>query len=157
MKKILFTASLFLFFTSTALAGVSEEDNCQDTINFRTVDISVDSKTNSLAAYQIDIRYDKDKIKVVGLEGGSDGFNDPPFYDRAGLEGGRIIIAAFVDDDIHAKNGKTRVARLHLQTKGCRPYELKTEPMAAARPGGKEIPVDIEISFIDGQSADSRQ
>ena len=156
MKKIFFTMSLFLFFTSTVLAGVSEEENCQDAINFRAVDISVDSKTNSLAAYQIDIRYDKDKVKVVGLEGGSGGFNDPPFYDRAGLEGGRIIIAAFVDDDKHAKNGKKRVARLHLQTRGCSPYEFKTKPMVAAKPGGKEIPVDVEVSFIDDQDVSSR-
>jgi hypothetical protein len=156
MEKILFIVSLFFIFTSTVLAGVSEEDNCKDKISFRTVDISVDSKTNSLAAYQIDIRYDKENIKVVGLEGGTDGFNNPPFYDREGLEGGRIIIAAFIDDDMHAKNGKTRVARLHLQTKGCRPNELKTKLMAAARPGGKEIPVDIEVSFIDDQSVNNR-
>ena len=156
MKKLLLTVSLFLIFTSTVFAGVSEEDNCKNIINFRTVDICVDSKANSLAAYQIDIRYDKEKIKVVGLEGGSDGFNNPPFYDRAGLEGGRIIIAAFIDDDAYAKNGKTMVARLHLQTKGCRPYEFKTKLMAAARPGGKEIPVDIEVSFIDGQDVNDR-
>ena len=111
--------------------------DCKDNINFRTVEISVDSKSNSLAAYQIDIKYDKENVKVVGLEGGSGGFNNPPFYDRAGLEGGRIIIAAFVDDDIHAKPGKNKVARLHLQTKGCTPFELKGKSMAAAKPGGK--------------------
>ncbi len=157
MKKLLLTLSLFLVLASTVFSGVSEEENCKDIINFRTVDISVDSKANSLAAYQIDIRYDKDNVKVVGLEGGSNGFINPPFYDRAGLEGGRIIIAAFIDDDIHAKNGKTRVARLHLRTKGCSPYELKTKPMAAAKPGGKEISVDVEASFIDGQSENNRQ
>ena len=75
---------------------------------------------------------------------------------RAGLEGGRIIIAAFVDDDGHAKNGKTRVARLHLQTKGCRLHDFKTKLMAAAKPGGKEIPVDVELSFVDGQSENNR-
>ena len=156
MKKLLLTVSLFFILNSTVLAGVSEEDNCKDAVNFRTVDISVDSKTNSLAAYQIDIRYDKEDVKVVGLEGGSDGFNNPPYYDRAGLEGGRIIIAAFVDDDTHAKNGKTRVARLHLQTNGCKPYEFKTKPMVAAKPGGKEIPVDVEVSFIDSHSMNNR-
>ena len=156
MKKLLFTVSLFLIFTSTALAGDSGEVNCKGKINFRTVEISVDSKKNSLAAYQIDIRYDKDNVKVVGLEGGSDGFNKPPYYDRAGLEGGRIIIAAFVDNDTHAKKGLTRVARLHLQTKGCPPFSLKTKPMAAAKPGGKEIPVDVKVSFINGPDVNNR-
>lgn len=156
MKNLLIAISFLLIFTSTALAGVSEDDNCKERINFRTVEISVDSKSNSLAAYQIDIRYDKKNVKVVGLEGGSDGFNNPPFYDRAGLEGGRIIIAAFIDDDMHAKKGKTRVARLHLQTTGCHPYEFKTKPMVAAKPGGKEIPVDVEVSFIGDQDSDYR-
>ena len=156
MKFFLLIISILLIFTSTTLAGASEEDNCKEKINFRTVEISVDSKKNSLAAYQIDIRYDKEKVKVVGLEGGSEGFNKPPFYDREGLEGGRIIIASFVDDDLHAKNGKTRVARLHLQTEGCLPYEFKTESMAAAKPGGKEIPVDVEVFFIDGQDVNNR-
>ena len=156
MKKLLFTLSIFFICISTVMANESTEDDCKEKINFRTVDISVDSKTNSLAAYQIDIRYDKENVKVVGLEGGSDGFNNPPFYDRAGLEGGRIIIAAFVDNDTHAKKGRTRVARLHLQTTGCPPYTLKTSPMAAAKPGGKEIPFDVEVSFIGDQSVGNR-
>lgn len=156
MKKLLFTVSIFFIFTSSVMSKDLSNDDCKEKISFRTVDISVDSKTNLLAAYQIDIRYDKENIKVVGLEGGSNGFNNPPYYDRAGLEGGRIIIAAFVDNDVHAKNGKTMVARLHLQTRGCSPYEFKTEPMAAARPGGKEIPVDVEFSFVNGQNLNGR-
>ena len=156
MKKLLLTVSLFFICISTVVASETKEDNCKEKISFRTVDISVDSKTNSLAAYQIDIRYDKENVKVVGLEGGAEGYKNPPYYDRAGLEGGHIIIAAFVDNDTHAKNGKTRVARLHLQIKGCASYELKTRPVVAAKPGGKEIPVDVEASFIDGQSANNR-
>lgn len=157
MKKMLLTLSLFLIFHSPVLASDSDEGDCEGKISFKTVDVSVESKKNALAAYQIDIRYDKKKIKIVGLEGGSDGFNNPPFYDRTGLEGGRIIIAAFIDNDTHAKKGMTRVARLHLQTKGCPPYELKTEPMAAAKPGGKEIPVKIETAFVDGQNGNSKK
>ncbi len=92
----------------------------------------------------------------MGLEGGADGFNKPPFYDQAGLEGGHIIIAAFVSDDIQAKKGGSRVARLHLQTTGCPPFELKTEPMAAAKPGGKSIPIKVKIDINNRQSFDNR-
>jgi hypothetical protein len=157
MKKLLLTLSFFLIFHSPVLAGDSDKGDCEGKISFKTVDLSVESKKNALAAYQIDIRYDKKKIKIVGLEGGVEGFEKPPFYDRAGLDGGHIIIASFVDNDTNAKKGKTRVARLHLQTKGCPPYELKTEPMAAAKPGGKGIPVKVEAAFVDGQSGNSKK
>lgn len=157
MRKLLFIVSLLMILTSTAIGSDSLEDNCKDTISFRTVEVSVDSNEDALAAYQIGIRYNKDKIKIVGLEGGTDGFKKPPFYDRAGLESGYIIIASFVDDDIHAKKGNSRVARLHLQTKGCPPFVLKTEPMAAAKPGGMSIPVNIKIDFVNGQSVNNRQ
>ena len=157
MKKLLFTISLFFIFTSTVLAGDSEKNDCKGKVSFRTAEVSVDSNKDELAAYQIDIRYDKDKIKIVGLEGGTDGFKKPPFYDRTGLEGGRIIIAAFVDNDMKAKKGDTRVARLHLQTTGCPPFVLKTIPMAAAKPGGKEIPVEVKVSFINSQDVDNRK
>ncbi len=156
MKKLLFIISLLFIFHSTALAGDPDKSDCRGKVSFRTAEVSVDSSKNELAAYQIDIRYDKDKIKIVGLEGGTDGFKNPPFYDRAGLEGGRIIIAAFVDNDIQAKKGNTRVARLHLQTTGCPPFVLKTIPMAAAKPGGKEIPVKVAIDFIDTQNKNGR-
>jgi hypothetical protein len=147
MRKLLFTVSLLLIFSSTAMGGDSVEDNCKDTISFSTAEVFVDSNKDDLVAYQIGIRYDKNRIKIVGLEGGVDGFQKPPFYDRAGLEGGHIIIAAFVDDDIHAKKGNSKVARIHLQTKGCPPFVLKPEPMAAAKPGGMSIPVKVKIDF----------
>ena len=157
MRKLLFTASLLILFTSTAIGSDPGEDNCKDTISFRTVEVSVDSNEESLAAYQIGIRYDRKIIKIVGLEGGIDGFKKPPFYDRAGLEGGHIIIAAYVDDDIRAKKGNSKVAKLHLQTKGCPPFVLKTEPMAAAKPGGMSIPVKVKLDFINRQSLKNRQ
>ena len=157
MRKLLFTVSLLILFTSTAIGSDSGKDNCKDIISFRTVEVSVDSNEEALAAYQIGIRYDRDKIKIVGLEGGTEGFEKPPFYDRAGLERGHIIIAAYVDDDIHAKKGNSRVARLHLQTKGCPPFLLKTEPMAAAKPGGMPIPVKVKLDFINRQSLNNRQ
>jgi hypothetical protein len=140
-----------IFFISVSVFAESADEECKGKINFSTADVYVDSSKEALAAYQIDIRYDKEKIKIVGLEGGEDGFKKPPFYDQAGLEGGRIIIAAFVSDDMQSKKGSSRVARLHLQTTGCPPFELKTEPMAAAKPGGMSIPVKVKIDFINRQ------
>ncbi len=157
MKIFLLSIALLFILYSPVTAGEPEKDECVNEIGFRTVEVYVDSKNNPLAAYQVDIRYDEEKIKIIGLEGGSDGFDKPPFYDRAGLEGGRIIIAAFVENDSKAQKGRIRVARLHLQTKGCPPFGLNVKPMAAARPGGKEIPVTVEIDFAGIQEMDSRE
>jgi hypothetical protein len=148
MRVFFLIISFVLIISSSTLAGTPEEE-CKNKVGFSTAEVYIDSSSDALAAYQIDIRYDKEKIKIVGLEGGADGFNKPPFYDQAGLESGHIIIAAFVNDDTQAKNGSSRVARLHLQTTGCPPFEIKTETMASAKPGGKSIPVKVKIDFIN--------
>jgi hypothetical protein len=156
MRVFFLIISLILIISATAFAGSQDEEDCKVKISFSTADVYVDSSKDALAAYQIDIKYDKEKIKIVGLEGGIDGFKKPPFYDQAGLESGHIILAAFVSDDMHAKKGSSRVARLHLQTTGCPPFVLKTEPMAAAKTGGISIPVKVKIDFNNRQSFDNR-
>lgn len=155
MRVYFLIISLVFIISAHALAG-NEEEECKGKISFSTADVYVDSSKDALAAYQIDIRYDKEKIKIVGLEGGTDGFNKPPFYDQAGFEGGHIILAAFVSDDTQAQKGSSKVARLHLQTTGCPPFVLKTEPMVAAKPGGKSIPVKVKIDINNRQSFDNR-
>jgi hypothetical protein len=151
MMRVFFLIISYILIISAAFAGSQDEEDCKGKISFSTVEVYVDSNIEALAAYQIDIKYDKNKIKIVGLEGGTDGFKKPPFYDQAGLEGGHIIIAAFVSDDMQANKGSSRVARLHLQTTGCPPFVLNTEPMAAAKPGGNSIPVKVKIDFINRQ------
>jgi hypothetical protein len=121
MKKLLSAISLLLIFSSAVLADDPEDNDCKGKISFKTAEVYVESSKNALAGYQIVIRYDKDKVKIMHVEGGAEGFKKPPFYDRAGLEGGYIIIAAFVDNDLQAKRGSSRVARLQLQTTGCPP------------------------------------
>jgi hypothetical protein len=152
IRVFLLVISFIFIIPSSVFAESDWEGDCKSKISFRTAEVYVDSDKDALAAYQIDIKYDKEKIKIVGLEGGVDEFKKPPFYDQAGLESGHIIIAAFVNDDKQAKKGSSRVARLHIQTTGCPPFELKTEPMAAAKPGGKSIPVKVKIDFINRQN-----
>jgi hypothetical protein len=156
MMRVFFLIISFVFIISTSAFAGSQEEDCKGKISFSTAEVYVDSNKDKLAAYQIDIKYDKEKIKIVGLEGGTDGFKKPPFYDQAGLESGHIILAAFVSDDMQAKKGSSRVARLHLQTTGCPPFEIKTEPMAAAKPGGMSIQVNVKIDLNNRQLLDNR-
>lgn len=124
-------------------------------IRFRPVDIFLDSGDARLAAYQVEVRYDKSQIKIVGVEGASageaEGFNPPPYYDRRGMDAGRIVIAAFVIDDAQAPSGRTRVATLHLRVEGERDGAGEGAPdmsirlVTAARPGGERIEPEVEL------------
>ena len=107
---------------------------------FTTVDLFLDSGENRLAAYQVEITYDRERVKVVGLEGGeARAFSDAPHYDPAGMTGGRIVIAAFTTDDQAAPKGSGRVARLHLRVSGSGDPGLRVRVVTAAKPGGKRI------------------
>jgi len=125
------------------------------TIRFRPVDIFLDSGDARLAAYQVEVRYDRSQIKIVGVEGAdteeAEGFNPPPYFDRKGMDAGRIVIAAFVTDDLLAPAGRTRVATLHLRVEGESDAPGDGAPgmsvrlVTAARPGGERIEPEVEL------------
>ena len=82
MRKLLFTVSLLLIFSSTAMGGDSVEDNCKDTISFSTAEVFVDSNKDDLVAYQIGIRYDKNwRVEWMGSK-------NLPFMTGPALKGG---------------------------------------------------------------------
>src|SRR5262245_47301946 len=86
----------------------------QAAMRFVAIDIHVDSKSQPLAAYQIEF-WDSSKVaKIVGIEGGQHAaYREPPRYDPAALQNDRVVLAAFnTGDDLPA--GRTRIARLHL-------------------------------------------
>jgi len=122
-----------LFVALLALAAVG-----QDAPRFRPVDVFVEAD-RPLAAYQIEIECG---AKVVGVEGGAPAaFREPPRYDPAALQGGRIVLAAFTLDE-EPPRGRIRVARLHMMESGPTEYEAKL--VVAAAPGGEEMTVRVE-------------
>ena len=118
-------------------------------IQFRAVDIYVDSKEEPLAAYQLEFSVTNaaSAAKIVGIEGGeSSAFSEPPFYDPQAMQHERVIIAAFSTNSVrNLPKGKTRVATIHLQTsRAVKPeFELKLE--AAADSNGNRIPVETSV------------
>jgi hypothetical protein len=112
---------------------------------FVAADVFVDSGREQMVAYQVEVSYDRARVKVLGLEGGEPrGFKGAPHYDPAGMTGGRIVIAAFTTDDAGAPRGRSRIARLHLHVRGESFPKLGLRPVTAARPGGKKITVSFE-------------
>lgn len=138
MKSALLAIILILLTLSWAFADEVGPGTGEKDIRFQAMDIFIDSKTEALAAFQVDVRYEKDRVKIVSLEGGeTESYQEPPYFDPKGMEHGRIILAGFTLDD--PPKGETRVARLHLRIQGEMMPDLTIWVMTAARPGGERI------------------
>ncbi|MFH0910434.1 MAG: hypothetical protein V1918_02845 [Planctomycetota bacterium] len=155
MRRLFLVLMLALF--STALAGETPlAEGAKPTVSFRSFDIWIDSGAERLAAYQAEVGYPRDSVKVVGVEGGeAKAYQDAPCYDELGMEGGKIILAAFTTDDRTAPQGRVRVARLHLRVEGKEPPALSVRPVTAAKPGGEKIEPKAEIVPTPAPAADT--
>ncbi|HOX08103.1 MAG TPA: hypothetical protein PK280_17030 [Planctomycetota bacterium] len=150
MRAPLLLAALALLPLGAALAA-GEAAARPTTSSFRAVDVWVDSGTERLAAYQVEVTYDAARVRIVGVEGGEPaGFRDAPWFDEAGKTGGRIVLAAFVPQDSQAVNGARRVARLHLQVEGDAAPALTVKLVAAAKPGGERIKAGAVPRLAEG-------
>jgi hypothetical protein len=157
MKKLLFDACALWLVTGSVFA--LDAYATAEPVRFEAWDIYVDSGEHRLVAYQIEMRFDNDRVEVVGVEGGeAEVFKDAPRYDPRGLVGGRLILAAFTTDHENAPRGKTRVARGHLRIEGRDEPDLKIRLMTAAEPGGGRIDarVDVEASRHDGSDTEEK-
>ena len=116
---------------------------------FSYVDVYVDVKAESLAAYQFEFVAEKGHATVVGIEGGEHPAfaKNPPYYDAAALGRNRVILAAFTTEKQLPK-GKSRVARIHLMIEGDQPqYAVKL--VVAATSNGKVMP-SAALSLSEG-------
>jgi hypothetical protein len=94
-----------------------------------------------IAAWQIELDCD---AKIVAVEG----VKDPPYYDPAALQGGRIILAQFTTEP-NPPAGRVLLARVHLMESGKTDYTAKL--MAAASPGGERISPKIDLVLVGGK------
>jgi hypothetical protein len=120
---------------------------------FRPVHVYVDSSSQSLAAYQIEITTGDGKCaEIVGVEGGEhSAFHSAPYYDPAALRGGRIVIGAF-STATDLPRGETLVAVLHvLESLPCR-YQARA--LAAASESEDRISIRVRLEPVNGGSND---
>ena len=97
---------LLLIFTGTLFS--------QEKSDFHSYDIIIKiEKQLSLAAWQIELTYDKNKTKITAIEGGDQPFAEPADYDSRGLTAGKIILASFTLKKSEAKR-EFKVARIHI-------------------------------------------
>jgi hypothetical protein len=140
MRRPLFALAFLIF----SIPGVLAEG-----IRFRPVDVVIDTGSQPLAAYQFELSYDREVMKLVGIEGGEGPFDPAPYYDPRGLELGRVVIAAFTTD-ANPPAGRIRVARIHVA------YESEAAPILdgslvlAATVEGVRIDAALELLFEQG-------
>src|SRR5436190_7063613 len=86
----------------------------QEPDEFRWIDITLDTRGEYLAAWQIELVDTHDVARIVGVEGGDHpAFAAPPYYDARALQHGRIVLAAFQTQG-ELPTGRVRVARVHV-------------------------------------------
>jgi len=122
-------------------------------VRFVAVGVYVDSKQQSLAAYQIDFSVTNTIAKIVGIEGGEHpAFSEPPFYDPKAMQRERVILAAFsTNAPALLPKEKTRIATIHLELHGqvAPEFQLKLETAAGA--DGKRIPAEATAQQMESR------
>lgn len=126
--------------TSTRPAGpAATTQSTQPAIRFTFVDVFVDSADAPLGAYQVELKAAHGDVRIVGIEGGEHpAFKEPPYYDPAALNGGRVILGAF-STARGLPVGHTRVARVHVMITGAEPPEYAIKLAVAADADGRTI------------------
>jgi hypothetical protein len=87
---------------------------------FVAIEVYAQTDGKPLAAWQIEIQSD---AKIVAVEGPK----EPPYYDPAALQGGRIILAQFTTDP-QPPAGRVFVARVHMMESGKSDYVASSWP-----------------------------
>jgi len=112
---------------------------------FAAVDVFVDAKSASLAAWQVELDAERKGIQIVGVEGGEHAaFAKPPYYDPKALKDDRIVLAAFsTGKDL--PSGRTRVARVHLRIEDGGDAAFAVKLLASASMDGKEASATVSV------------
>ncbi|MBN2181297.1 MAG: hypothetical protein JW715_05235 [Sedimentisphaerales bacterium] len=145
MRIITLTVLISACLTAAVLAHQSDEyeTDVRQKVRFAPLHIYLDSGNRALAAYQFELKAVAGQIEIVGVENGEHpAFGEPPYYDKAALAGGRIIIAAFSTDKDLPK-GRTRIATIQLRIIGDAEPRYELELTVAADADGNEIPAKI--------------
>ena len=119
-------------------------------LTFKTVELTIDTKGQPLAAWQLEVKYSKGRTEITGIEGGDLPSKTPPAYDARGLSEGRLILAQFTTAKEKLPGGKIKLARLHLATREDTP-DLELRLMAAATPDGARIRARPDFHFMAGK------
>ncbi|MEZ6196256.1 MAG: hypothetical protein R3F20_11110 [Planctomycetota bacterium] len=111
---------------------------------FAVFDLWVDGVPSGLGAWQIEVRDEAGAAKLVGVEGGDHAaYPEPPRFDPAALQGGRVVLAAFSTAG-ELPRGEVRVASLHYLIEG--EPDLAVTLEAAVDADGLDLDVPVRLT-----------
>jgi hypothetical protein len=116
---------------------------------FGTYALVVDPVSESLAAWQAELTYDAAAIRIVGVEGGREPWQEAPYYDPKGLDAGRMLLASFTLVP-SPPAGEARVARIHVQEPIEGGTTIRVKLTAAADPAGRRIGATVRLVPEEG-------
>jgi hypothetical protein len=119
----------------------------EGSVQFRAVEVFLDSHEQPLAAYQLEFSASSGAVKIVGIEGGEHAaFKEAPFYDPLGMQRERVILAAY-NTAVAEKlpSGRTRVATIHMQVSGSETPHFTVRLETAGSVEGARIAVEAAL------------
>jgi hypothetical protein len=143
MKKFFFIILVCL----VIIPLLAQQKNAEVVKEFAVYDVFIEVE-QQISSWQFECSYNKDLLQISGIEGGQGVFSDPADYDSKGLNGGRIILAAYSLDKQLPK-GKVRVSRLHVYEKKSQLLNSITKLIVAADINGKEIQGKISFEKVE--------
>ena len=131
-----------LLLLTTTAARARDDGEAADEPRFRVYDVVLHTGDRELAAWQIELQYDPDHVRIVGIEGDP----RPPYYDRRGLSAGRIVIASFTTARDDLARGKVRLCRLHIRLTAADSPPPTARLITAATGTGAKFTARLDIS-----------
>ena len=136
---------LFIIVALVAFSTVAAGDDTQP--RFTTIAVCIDSDSEPLAAWQIELTPENGGAEIVGIEGGDEPFGAPPHYDARAFRTGRVVLASFTTDP-RPRRGVQHVATVHaMQTATNVTYSTILE--AAGNEKGTRIVAQVWASRDD--------
>ena len=114
--------------------------------SFRVINIFLDPKGKSLAAYQLQWKIATQNARIVGIEGGDHpAFRNPPHYDPRAIQGERVIVAAFNPGaEKSLPKGRIRIGSIHIEAAPAAICRFEIENLEAADAQGGRISVSAQ-------------
>jgi hypothetical protein len=114
-------------------------------VTFVPVDVFIDPQGQALACYQVEIAAIVGDVKLIGIQGGDAGFEEPPYYDPRALQSGRVIIGAYTLAG-NPPTHKTRVATLNFMISGRVAPQYQATLRVAGSSNEKSIPAVVSLA-----------